>query len=222
MSKDPIFDDIREKVLAAAYEDVVFRGWHGEVLHQAAARARVDRSSCELAFPHGIDDLLLFFFSHGDQTMMERLGSDARPEKIRERIAVALRQRLLADSPQREVLRRAMAACLLPGRHALGLKATYSTVDAIWRWAGDQSTDYNFYSKRAILAAVLKSSRLYFLDDDSLDYADSWAFIDRRIENVMQFEKVKARYSSLSLEKPLTLVKRLSRWRYGMPSATNG
>lgn len=113
--------------------------------------------------------------------------------KIRDRIRTAVRCRLEANSAHREAIRHALAVLASPLAGSLGARLLYRTVDAIWYAAGDTSTDFNFYTKRGILAAVYSSTLLFWLADRSPQSADSWAFLDRRIDNVMQFEKLKAR-----------------------------
>lgn len=185
-------DEIRARLLRAALPDIAFDGWQPEILGRAVEQAGVDPNAGLLAFPKGMDDMLAYFFHEGDRSMQMHLAAAPMPERIREKIAAAVKSRLLVDQDNREALRRAMAALALPGRASLAIKLTYQTTDLIWRWAGDQSTDYNFYSKRALLASIIGSTRLVFISDDSDDFARSWDFLDRRIENVMQFEKLKA------------------------------
>lgn len=185
-------NEIRARLLSAALPDIAFDGWRAEILVRAIEQAGVNPHAGLLAFPKGIDDMLAYFFGQGDQNMQMLLVEAPTPERIREKITVAVKTRLLVDQHHREALRRAMAALALPGRASMAIKLTYQTTDRIWRWAGDQSTDYNFYSKRTLLAGIIGSTRLVFINDDSDDFAQSWDFLDRRIENVMQFEKLKA------------------------------
>ncbi len=192
MTETTPLDDIRDRILAVALPEIAFDGWSGEMLRRAVEHAGVDPNAGLVAFPRGIDDMLGYFFDRGDQNMLMRLADGPTPERIREKIAVAVKTRLLVDQEHREALRRAMAALALPGRAPMALKLTYRTTDLIWRWAGDKSTDYNFYSKRTLLAGIIGSTRLVFISDESDDFASSWEFLDRRIENVMQFEKLKA------------------------------
>jgi ubiquinone biosynthesis protein COQ9 len=116
--------------------------------------------------------------------------------KIRERIKVAVRARIEQTVGGRESVRRGLAMLALPPNGPLGLKLLYRTVDAIWYAAGDTSTDFNFYTKRAMLAGVYSSTLLYWLNDRSGDSEATWAFLDRRIDNVMRFEKLKADVTS--------------------------
>ena len=217
MTASAKLNNIRAQILAAALPDIAFDGWRADILSKAAETAGLDPDVLTVAFPNGIDDLLACFFTFGDEKMQATLANNEYPAKIRERIAAAVRARLLADADHREALRRALAALALPGRAALATRLTYDTTDIIWRWAGDVSTDYNFYSKRTLLAGILSTTRLVFLSDQSEDFSESWAFLDRRIDNVMQFEKLKSSQMQ-RMQKAAGLFQGLiggvARWRY--------
>jgi len=116
--------------------------------------------------------------------------------KMRERIKGAVRIRLERHAGQREAVRRALALLSLPFNAGLALKLLYKTVDAMWYAAGDTSTDFNFYTKRATLAGVYSSTLLYWLNDRSPGSEATWGFLDRRIDDVMKIEKLKARVKS--------------------------
>ena len=135
--------------------------------------------------------------------------------KIRERVTFAVRQRLEAIGPNEEAARKARARLLLPDAAGLGAKLVWTTSDMIWRALGDPSTDFNFYTKRMTLSAVYTSSLTAWLADMSEDKAEAAAFLDRRIENVMQFEKVKAqvRKATSGLPDPAGILAKL---RYGL------
>ena len=122
---------------------------------------------------------------------MAAAGADTM--KVRDRIRHALRIRFEAAAGHEEAIRRALAILAQPPQAGLSARTLWRTADTIWRAAGDTATDYNHYTKRAILSAVYSATLLYWLDDDSEDKAATWAFIDRRIDGVMQFEKVKGR-----------------------------
>ncbi|OIQ07130.1 MAG: ubiquinone biosynthesis protein, partial [Rhodobacteraceae bacterium CG2_30_10_405] len=146
-------------------------------------------------------DLALAFHQAGDAAMLARLATtDLAAMKMRQRIATALRFRLEA-SGARELVRRASALFALPGHGADGARAIWGTADAIWRALGDTDTDLNWYSKRASLGAVYGAAVLYWLGDDSPDQSATRDFIDRRIDNVMQVEKLKARLRENPLAK---------------------
>ena len=137
-------------------------------------------------------EALAVYSARADARMVEALP-DLVPLKIRERIATAVMVRLRQQAPEREAIRRAVAVYALPWNIAAATRALYDTVDAIWRAAGDISTDYNFYTKRLLLAKVYTTTRTVWLGDMTEDLHETEAFLRRRIENVMQIEKLKAK-----------------------------
>lgn len=214
---DALIQEWRLALLRKALPNVAFDGWTGKVLAAAAGEAGLDEGQTDLAFPNGVVDLICFFMAEGDRRLEDRLKSeDIAGMKVRARIAHALRTRIELDTPHREAVRRAGAVLALPTSGAAGLRALYHSVDSIWRAAGDTSTDLNFYTKRATLAAVYAATVLYWLSDESDDFADTWAFIDRRIDDVMQIEKAKKGLKKFarSLPDPVRLLGRL---RYAGP-----
>jgi len=197
MSKKRPYAETRQAVLEKALPEVAFDGWSKNLLQQAIMAADIDPAMAELAFARGVDTLIETFSANGDAAMLAALPS---PDdmKIRERITEAVWQRLLVDSTHIEAARRAAGYISVPGRQKLAADLLFQTAHHMWRWAGDTATDYNYYSKRLILSGVIASTRLYWFDDDSEDFAKTRSFLERRIENVMQFEKVKAKARSWS------------------------
>ena len=133
---------------------------------------------------------------------------------IRDRIGGIIRLRLEQLSPHREAVRRALALQMLPGRAPNAIIGLYRTVDAVWRAAGDDSTDFNYYSKRAILAAVYSTTLLRWLDDQSDDCAETWAFMERRIAGSLRLGKIRRRLEKAGRRLPSPLPA-LTRLRYG-------
>jgi len=207
---------LRDTILDAALQDVPFDGWTQKVIDIAGEKTSTPADELALAFPEGIQGLLAFYSRRGDEIMLERLASIESPTKIRKKITLCVRERILADAQNRPAAQRAAAALSLPGRQSLALLLNYETLDAMWRWAGDSSTDYNFYTKRMTLGAVVTSTRLFWFSDDSDDYEDTWEFLDRRIENVMQFEKAKAKFKTWKSDKKTAsdLIGQLAKWRF--------
>jgi ubiquinone biosynthesis protein COQ9 len=208
-------DAVRSKILEAALPNVAFDGWTTRLMREAADAAGISHGEMRLAFPGGIVDLVLCFLADGDRRMEEALAKrDLASLKVRERITLAVRTRIEVDASHREAVRRAVTLLALPISGAAGPRSLYRTVDAIWRAAGDASTDFNFYTKRAILAGVYSAVTIAWFGDQSDDFADTWAFLDRRIAGVMQIEKVKARVQKAGdmLPDPFGLIGRL---RYG-------
>ena len=187
-------DDLREAVLNAALPHAAFDGFTDAVLQKAGAEAGLVKADVARLFEDGPASLVEYYSTHTDAEMERRLGEmDLKAMKIRARIAIAVKTRLLVLKPHKEAARRAAAFLSLPMHATLGARLVYRTVDAMWRAAGDTSTDFNFYTKRGILAGVYGSTAMRWFNDTSEDEAATDAFLTDRIENVMQFEKFKAK-----------------------------
>lgn len=185
---------LKTNVLEAALKHVVFDGFTDKVLAGAAKEAGVDKSTVARLFPNGALSLVEAFSQSADAEMEKRIAAlDLKSMKVRERIAAAVKARITAVRPHKEAARRAAAFLTLPPHAALGAKLVYRTVDAMWRAVGDKSTDFNFYTKRGILAGVYSATLMRWFTDDSADEQATDAFLADRIENVMQVEKFKAR-----------------------------
>lgn len=180
-------------VLAAALPQVPFDGFTDKVLEAACAGAGVSGPDKARLFPDGALSLVEAYSVAVDREMEKRLEkAGLKRMKVRERIAVAIRARLDVLRPQKETARRATAFLSLPPHAPRALTLLYRTVDAMWRAAGDTATDFNFYTKRAILAGVYSATLLRWFTDESEGEADTEAFLARRIDDVMRFEKFKA------------------------------
>ena len=187
-------EDLREAVLNAALPHAAFDGFTDMVLQKAGAEAGLEKADVARLFEDGPISLLEYYSTRTDAEMEQRLAQmDLAGMKIRERIATAVKTRLAILKPHKEAARRAAALLSLPMHAALGARLVYRTVDAMWRAAGDTSTDFNFYTKRGILAGVYGSTAMRWFNDTSEDEAATDAFLADRIENVMQFEKFKAK-----------------------------
>ena len=193
-SKKTEADHIAEtqaKVLEAALPHVVFDGWSAGTLSAAIADSGVDSGLAALAFPRGAVDLALEFHYDGDRKLADAMAaSDTTSMRYSEKIANGVRLRLELVEKHREAVRRGSALFALPMYAGDGAKAIWHTADTIWNALGDTSRDVNWYTKRATLSAVYSSAVLFWLGDES-GGEDTRNFIDRRIENVMQFEKFK-------------------------------
>ena len=185
----------QDTILDALLPAVVFDGWTDSAMEHAALNAGLTPLDVKRAFPDGITQCLDYFAQRTDAAMIEQLATNytLSSMKIRERIATAVMVRLKLMLPHREAIRRGVAFYLMPLHMAEGLKVLWRTVDAIWFAAGDTATDYNHYTKRALLAGVYQTTLQVWLNDTSDNFADTEDFLHRRIENVMQIEKLKAR-----------------------------
>jgi ubiquinone biosynthesis protein COQ9 len=190
----PDDQQMHEAVLAAALPHAAFDGFTAGMLQKAGAEAGVAKADLARLFEDGPASLIEFYSTHTDAEMERRLTAmDLKAMKIRERIAAAVKTRLAILKPHKEAARRAAALLSLPMHAALGAKLMYRTVDAMWRAAGDTSTDFNFYTKRGILAGVYASTLMRWFNDTSEDEKPTDDFLAARIDNVMQFEKLKAK-----------------------------
>lgn len=182
----------KEQLLEAALMHVPFDGWSQATFDAAIDESGVERTVAVSVCPRGAVDLAIAYHQQGDAEMVARMGAaDLGAMKYSERVAAAVRFRLEAVE-DKEVVRRGTTLFALPTYAGDGAKAIWGTADAIWNTLGDTSEDVNWYTKRATLSGVYSATVLFWLGDTSEDHADTWAFLDRRIENVMQIEKLKA------------------------------
>lgn len=211
-------DAVRDRILDAALPHVMFDGWTRRTLETAAQDAGLEPVDVDIYFPRGIRDALAHWLARADREMVEALeAADLEAMKIRERVAFAVRTRLQQAAPHKEAVRRALGLLALPGNAELASRSLYRTVDAVWYACGDRSTDFNFYTKRGLLAAVYSSTLLYWLDDETDGHAATWAFLDRRIENVMQIPRIQARCAEVAhrLPNPLRFMRAVRTARSG-------
>ncbi|GKY88849.1 COQ9 family protein [Sinisalibacter aestuarii] len=182
----------KDELLDAAMNHAMFDGWSQKAIDAARADLGMSPAEVKALLPRGAVDLAVAYHRRGDMQMIELLRAEDLSEmRFRDRIAHAVRLRLeIAD---KELVRRGFSLFALPQHAATGSRALWETADHIWTALGDTSRDINWYTKRASLSAVYSSTALYWLGDESADNTATWAFLDRRIENVMQFEKAKAR-----------------------------
>jgi ubiquinone biosynthesis protein COQ9 len=197
------YDALRAALLDAVIPHVPFEGWSEAAFNEAIADSGVDPALARSVCPRGAVDLAVAFHKRGDQAMVDRMRSEDLSEmRFRDRIAAGVRFRIEAID-DKEVVRRGSALFALPQHAADGAKLIWGTADAIWTTLGDTSEDVNWYTKRATLSGVYGSTVLYWLGDDSIETEATWEFLDRRIDNVMQFEKAKAAMAKSPLLKRL-------------------
>jgi ubiquinone biosynthesis protein COQ9 len=186
---------IRERLALAVGENAVFDGWTRAAVDSAAARLGIDRAQARLAFPKGQAAMIDAYVGGVDREMEKQLPPDQLAGmKIREKIRALVWTRLEIMGPAREAVRRALAILAMPQNLPAAARIGWRSADLMWRLAGDTSTDFNHYTKRMSLGAVYGSTLLAWLDDDSHGWGETAAFLDRRIDNVMQFEKWKAQW----------------------------
>jgi len=207
-------EELRAPLLEAMLPHIAFDGWSLKSLTAAASDIGVSPEMAELAYPRGAIEVLETHLAEADTQLAATLADkNLASMKIRDRITVAIRTRLEQHTSNREAVRRGLATLALPQNIVLGSKALWRTADTMWRAAGDTSTDHNWYTKRATLSAVYSAVLLYWLNDDSEDYDNTWAFLDRRIEDVMKIETAKFKMRSATANMP-SLSRFLGRLRY--------
>jgi ubiquinone biosynthesis protein COQ9 len=203
MIRTPEMDTLRDRILDAALPNVPFDGWSRKTLVQGAVTAGLAPEDFDIAFPRGVRGAVEHWLRRADDALVTALDdADLGAMRIRDRITFSVRTRLEQAAPHREAVRRALAFLALPGNGRIATGSLYRTVDAIWWACGDRSTDFNFYSKRGLLAAVYASTLLYWLDDNSDDHADTWAFLDRRIADVMRVPRLTGQLRALGARLP--------------------
>ena len=211
---DLTLDELRLALAPAIADAAVFDGWSDAALVSAAQMDGVDPDVARLAYPGGAMDMIAAWIASVDLAMAAALPAESLAAmKIRERIRALVWARLGAIAGREEALRRAMAIMAMPQNVVRSGKLGWASADAMWRLAGDTATDYNHFTKRALLASIYAATLAVFVDDESEGKADTAAFLGRRIENVMQFEKVKAQLLRPSDER-FSMARFLGRLRY--------
>ncbi len=214
MTQDLTLDEIRAKLAPGIAANAAFDGWSDAARDMAAQAEGIDTDIAALAFKDGPVDMIDAWFAHIDGVMLTAVPPERLAQmKIREKITALVEARLDATSIDRESLRRALAILALPQNLAKATRLGWRTVDTIWRAAGDVATDYNYYTKRTILLGVYASTITVFLDDESEGLAETRAFLGRRINGIMQFEKAKAGFLKRT-EHGFSLSRFVGRLRY--------
>jgi ubiquinone biosynthesis protein COQ9 len=184
---------LRDRVLDAVLFNVAFDGWGPSGVRAAVRDGAITAEEAALAFPGGTLDMIEYHSIRADRRMVAELERrNVAGLKIRDRITLAIRVRLEQNAGHREAVRRALAILALPANALLAARLLYRTVDAMWYATGDRSADFSFYTRRATLAAVYSATVLYWLNDRSDGMTATWAFLDRRVDDVMRFERFKS------------------------------
>ncbi len=200
--------DIRSRkdaLLLAMLPNVPFDGWTRAGMRAAAERAGIDIGELPLLFPGGVRDVAAWFSHWADRQTLDALKRRRLDTmKIRQRIAAGVLTRLDILLPHREAMRRSLTLFATPLNLPQGAKLLYDTVDTIWHAAGDRATDFNFYTKRGLLAGVYAATTLYWLDDRSAGTEATAAFLERRLAEVLAIPKLRGRIEQLN---PLRVVR---------------
>jgi ubiquinone biosynthesis protein COQ9 len=207
-------EQLRRRLALAVGENAVFDGWTRQAVDSAAGQLGIDQEQARLAMPKSQAGMIDLYIRQVDR----ELESGLTPErlagmKIRDKIRALVWRRLEIMGPAREAIRRGLSILAMPQNVPLALRISWRTADVMWRIAGDTSSDFNHYTKRMTLGAVYASTLLVWLDDQTEEWADTAGFLDRRIDDVMKFEKFKARWRGSS-DRHLSLSRFLGRLRY--------
>lgn len=212
---DLTLDELRLALAPAIADSAIFDGWNETALVAAAQMEGVDPALAKLAFKGGAMAMVSAWIEAIDAAMARDLpAEELANRKIREKIRDLVLYRLDAVAGQEEAMRRALAIGSMPQNVRKSLRGAWASADLMWRLAGDTATDYNHYTKRAILTSLYSATLLVWIDDESEDKAETRAFLDRRIENVMQFEKTKAQLLGGGNRERFSPVRMLGRLRY--------
>ena len=211
---DMTLDELRAALAPLIAPNAVFDGWSDKALAMAASELGVPAPRAKLCFPGGAPEMIGAWFDAIDRATAAAFPLErVEAMKIRERIRELILFRFELIQPQKEALRRALAILAQPQNLPLAARLGWRAADRMWRIAGDKATDFNHYSKRAILMGVYGSTTLVYLDDEGDALAVTRAFLDRRIDDVMRFEKAKASWRGNSQRLP-SLSRFLGRLRY--------
>jgi ubiquinone biosynthesis protein COQ9 len=214
MDEPTPLEQIRRRLALTVGENAVFDGWGPAAVEAAAEQLGVELSQARLAMPKTAPGLVDSYIQAVDRELESYFSADQIAGlKVRERIRALVWHRLEVMGPAREAVRRGLAILAMPQNVSLGLRISWRTADLMWRLAGDTSTDFNHYTKRVTLGAVYSSTLVVWLDDQSHEWAETSAFLDRRIANVMQFEKWKAEWRG-SGERRISVSRFIGRLRY--------
>lgn len=211
---DLTLDELRLALAPAIADAAVFDGWSDAALVSAAAMDGVDPDVARLAFPGGAMDMIAAWIEGVDVLMASALPPEKLATmKVRERIRALVEARLIAVTGREEALRRALAIMAMPQNLVRAARLGWASADRMWRLAGDTATDYNHYTKRAILAGLYASTLAVFVEDQSPGKSETREFLERRIDDVMRFEKAKARFLGTGRER-FSVARFLGRLRY--------
>jgi len=212
-------EDLRDRLIEAALAHVPFDGWSIAALSTAARDLDLAEDAVSDYFPGGVRQAVRHFSRWADRRMLAALESaDLTDLRIHEKVALAVEMRLEILEPHREAVRRGLSWLAMPQNAVLGARLLYRTVDDIWYAVGDRSVDFSFYTKRGLLAGVVGSTTLFWLDDESEDGVVTSAFLDRRIGDVMKIHTARRRSDELrdKMPNPLRILRDVVRKRYGV------
>ncbi|MFT5487200.1 MAG: ubiquinone biosynthesis protein COQ9 [Paracoccaceae bacterium] len=219
MGKDAGGDaDLQDRLIEAALTHIPFDGWSQSALRAGARDLGVPEDVARDIFPGGTRDMIRHFSRWADRCMIAGLdAADLDERRIHERVTIAVELRLEALEAHKEAVRRGLSWLAMPQNAILGARLLYRTVNDIWYAVGDRSADFSFYTKRGLLAGVVGSTTLFWLDDNSEGGVETSAFLDRRIADVMRIHSARRRTEAVKMKapNPLRILRDVARKRYG-------
>jgi ubiquinone biosynthesis protein COQ9 len=183
-------EDFRLVILDAALAHIPFDGWTLTALEAGAVDAGYPKIDAARAFPDGPAEAAQFHSEVADRNMVAAfIEMETMPLRTKDKVAALMRLRLEGVAEQKEAVRLGFGLLSRPQNATRGLRALAKTADEIWKAVGDQSSDFNWYTKRGLVAAVYVSTVSYWLNDTSEGSRETWAFLDRRLDDAMRFPK---------------------------------
>jgi ubiquinone biosynthesis protein COQ9 len=181
----------QHKILPSVLAQIPLCGWTDAAFASGVKAAHVTTAEAATLYPEGINDIVAAFHAMIDEELQTRIAAkrNFRALRTRDKITFAVRARFEIMQPHREAVSRLMVWAVFPRNLRRSTQHLWQAADTIWHAAGDTSTDYNAYTKRGLLCAVMKATMIFWLADTSPDYAETWAFLDRRINDVMTLGK---------------------------------
>ena len=214
MTEPTPLEAIRRRLALAVGEHAVFDGWTAKAVEAAAAEIGIDAAPARLAFPKDQAGMVEAYIDGVDAAMeMHFTPERIAALKVRERIRELVWFRLQTMGPAREAVRSGLSILAMPQNAVRGLGIGWRSADLMWRLAGDTATDFNHYTKRLTLSGLYAATLLAWIDDDSDGWSETSAFLDRRIGDVMRFEKWRAQWRGDDVRRP-SLSRFLGRLRY--------
>lgn len=211
---DLTLDELRLALAPDVAMSAMFDGWTKLAVSNAAEAAGVAPETARLAYSGGAMEMIAAWIERIDADMLAAFTpGEVTALPIRDRVRTLIQFRLDALTGLEEAARRALSIMAMPQNAAQTARLSWRSADAMWRLAGDTAADFNHYTKRATLAGIYAATLLVFVNDRSENKAETRAFLDRRIEDVMRFERAKSRWTRPSDER-FSMTRLLGRLRY--------
>ncbi len=190
----PCMSDARIKqqraILKEALPIAAFDGWSQATLTKAAVKVGMPAMEARRLFPDGVPEALICYAEWLREQLMDAVKQTSLKDmRVHERIRWLVLAYFALMEPHREAVRRAAAIGIMPQHATRSIRTLWQLCDVMWRLAGDSSTDFNYYTKRGLLAKVIASSFICWLNDTSVEHTDTQAFLDRRLQDVLRTGK---------------------------------